>query len=294
MVSVITSKRRRAHENKNKAILDTIATADHPLFPKEISSITGLKRSTVRVYLRQLLRQGLVRQPFRGIYVINPTHGVGKPPRIQNVWLKVSRVAIPRGISEYKKSFGKVRVRVIFGAKRGNITAVLSSDSGMDLTVCTLAIECLKTAVKDSLGISITNRDICVRNCEFLEDYVGMRLEGLNCVTVESFLGSLERIYNKGAGLRSEVKVKPDSLESIYTLLKGGVTPYNVMQGMYALVKKVDDLTTTLKFQNETMIRLESLFREFIRRQLSNHFSRLFRGVKFRKEKKNDFLQICS
>jgi hypothetical protein len=240
------------------------------------------------------MHQGLVRQPFRGVYVINPTYGVGRPPRVQNVRLKLSHVAIPWGKPAYKESFGDVKIRVIFGAKRGNITAVLISDSGMDLTVCTLAVERFKTVVRDILGISIANRDICVRNCEFLEDYVGMRLEGLNCVTVESFLGSLERIYNKGAGLRSEVKVRPDSLESIYTLLKGGVTPYNIMQGMYALVKKVDDLTTTLKFQNETMIRLESLFREFVRRQLSNHFSRLFRGVKFRKEKKNDFLQICS
>lgn len=238
------------------------------------------------------MHQGFVRQPFRGVYVINPTHGVGRPPRVQNVWLKVSGVAVPRGIPEYMASFGDVKIRVIFGTKRGNITAVLSSDSGLDFTACTLAIERFKTAVRDILGISIANKDICVRNCEFLEDYVGMRLEGLNCVTAESFLGSLERIYNKGAGLRSEVKVKPDSLESIYTLLKGGVTPYNVMQGMYALVKKVDDLTTALKFQNETMIRIEFLFREFVRRQLSNHFSRFLKGIKFRKKNKDGFLQI--
>ena len=250
-----------------KRIQDVVAASDRPLGPKEISHLANVKHATTRVYVRQLLRHGVLRQPFRGVYVMNPRYGVGRPPRIHNLRLSVSRAPVPRGVSTRIEVFGDVKIQVLFGGKRQKITGILSSNPGLDYTGCLFAIQRVLTIIKEDLGLTISTANMAVTSCEFNEDFQDLRLDGLSCVTVKSFLGSLERIYNKGAGLRSEVKVRPDSIEGILALLKGGVTPYHAIQGMFAVEKRLADLTSAIKFQNRGIQQLIAAFTEYLKRQ---------------------------
>lgn len=252
---------------RRQRILTVLRKAEQPLWPKEIGVRAKVKRGTTRVYLRQLLKEGLLLQPERGLYVINPSHGVGRPPRVQDLWLSVLRVPVPRGIPRALEFYGDVKIQVTFGSKRDRITAVVSSPTGMDITVCSFALARVKGIIKEVLGAEISDQDIWVRNCEFSEDYVGIRLEGLSCVTVKSFLGSLRRIYNKGPGLRSEVKVRPDSVEGILALLRGGVTPYHAVQGVFLVEQRVKELTTAIKWTNQGIQEVAALLRELLKRR---------------------------
>jgi len=128
-------------------------------------------------------------------------------------------------------------------------------------------VEKFCAVINEKLDLEISIEDINITVCELNDDHIGLRLDGLSCITARSFLGDLERIYNKARGLRSEVWVQPGSAESIYALLKGGVTPYNIHQGLFIVTKKLDDLLTAQKFQNENLQRIYQLFKEF----LSNH-----------------------
>jgi hypothetical protein len=251
-------------------IVTVLEMADHPLFPKEIAVAARVNHVTTRVYLRELRKAGVVVQLRRGLYVINPTHGVGggKLPRIQNLCLSVVDLPVPRSVKRVE-TFGDVRLTVTFGKKRGRVTGVFATDPhpGMDFTACCLAIARFKTVVKEVLGVDISDLDIWVRNCELHEDYVGVRMEGLNCVTAKSFLGSLLKIYNKGAGLRAEVKVRPDSVESILMLLRGGVTPYHAVQGVFLVDNRVKELTEAIKWTNREIQQQNHLLREFFKRQ---------------------------
>lgn len=249
--------RRKDKAEKLRRIVKALKEADRSLWPKEVAFRTGIQPSTVRVYLRELLKAGVVLQPERGLYVINPTYGVGRPPRIHNLWLS-ARAFIKRG-SRKVEEYGDCKIQVILGAKRNRITGVISSSEGLDFTSCFFAIQRFKGIVKEILGLELQNSDIWVRNCEFNEDYVGIRLEGLNCVTVKSFLGTLERLYNKPEGLRSEVKVKPDSLESILALLKGGITPYYAVQGVFMVEKRIEQLVEAIKWQNQGIQKLQNI-----------------------------------
>ena len=67
-------------------------------------------------------------------------------------------------------------------------------------------------------------------------------------------MGWLERVYNRRSTVRSEVKVQDVSPESIYTLLKGGVGPFHVMQANFALVKQAEKLVESIKFLNRERV----------------------------------------
>ena len=249
-------------ENRDHPLVTT------PLFPKEIASKARVNHATTRVYLKQLLKEGVVIRPTRGLYVINPNHGVGggQLPRVQNLWLSVVDLAVSKSVKRVE-TFGDVTLTVTFGKKRDRVTAVFATDTGMGFTSCSLAIARFKTVVREVLGVEISDLDIWVRNCEFNEDYVGIRLEGLNCVTVKSFLGSMAKIYNKGAGFRSEVKVRPDSIEGIMALLRGGVTPYHAIQGIFLVDNRVKELTDAIKWTNRAIQQQNRLLMEFFKRQ---------------------------
>lgn len=249
-----------------RRILEVLQNADHPLWPKEISRQAQVHYGTTRVYLRQLLQQGRVKQTEPRLYVMNPMYGVGEaPPLIQNVILRVrSRGSVV--VPSFVEQFGDVTLKVSYGMKRGKITCALSCPRGMDLSSFAMAVAYVKHLAGAWEGVDPTDDEIEVVSCEFLNDYQGMRLEGVQCITLKTLLGALERIYNKGAGLRSEVKVKPQSLEAIYTLLKGGVTAYNVIQGIFAVDKRIEDLTVAIKHQNLGMQSLTTTMKALLER----------------------------
>lgn len=251
---------------KKRAIVEACRLETRPLTPKEIKVITGLNHSTVRVYVLDLLAQGVLVRPLRGYYAINPTYGVGRPPRVHNLRL---RWAPPCRISEHvelEEVYGDVKIRVVLGRKRNLVTCWISSDPGLNYASCSLAIQRFKEVAGSRIGRPVPDEEIMVTVCEFNDDFESIRLDGLSSVTVASFLGSLERIYNRNGGLRSEVRVRPDSLASVYALLKGGVTAYNVLQPQFMMTRRLEALTVAIKEQNRGIQELGKVFRALLDR----------------------------
>lgn len=249
------------------AIKSCLEVHDRPLGPKEIASYTGLNRSTVRVYLRQLLREGQVYQTMMGSYVAKPTYGVGEgPPRLHNLRLRWEAGGVGFEPGTYVHEFGGCRVEVRFGGKRRLVTCSIAADPPLDLAGTQLAVQHFRDLVMRVTGRQVAVSDILVSSVELGWDYERIRLDGLSCVTVQSFLGSLERMYNRGSGLRSEVKVQGMRLESVYTLLKGGVTSYNILQGVFAVEKRLEQLTEAMKFHNEIDLSIKRLLKAMLER----------------------------
>jgi len=82
----------------------------------------------------------------------------------------------------------------------------------------------------------------------------------------EEFPGSLERLHNRGGGLRSEVRTQPDSLASVYALLRGGVTAYNVLQGVFMITQHFEALTAAVREQSPGIQELGGIFRALLDR----------------------------
>ncbi|MCD6432373.1 winged helix-turn-helix domain-containing protein [Candidatus Bathyarchaeota archaeon] len=252
-------------------ILEVLQKSEYSLTPKEIAFRTGLKYGTVKSYLRRMVKLGLIVQVARGLYSCK-THlrcgcvGVGGficgVPRVHNLRLRlrVGGVVVPSVV--VCRVVGGCRVRVCFGSKRGLVTGVVACDDGLDYYGCRLAVELFKEVVRRVLGLEVRDEDIEVASVEVNEDYAGIRLDGLKAVTVKYFTGALERIYNKGHGVRSEVKVKPESLESMWSLLKGGMPAYLGVQGVFYVGKQLERLVKAIQFQNRGIQQLQNLLIE--------------------------------
>ena len=252
---------------KARAIVEACRLEDRPLSPREITGITGLNRSTVRVYCSRLVSEGVLARPHYGYYCINRTYGVRwSAPRVHNLRLRWAPACrIPEHV-EVEEVYGDVKIRVVFGSERSLVTCWISSDIGLNYAGCGLAIQRFKEIAGSRVGCPVLDGGILVSSCEFNEDFESIRLDGLSSVTVESFLGSLERIYNRDGGLRSEVRVRPDSLASVYALLKGGVTAYNVLQAQFMVTQRLESLIVTVKEQSRGIQELGKIFRALLDR----------------------------
>jgi hypothetical protein len=221
--------------------------------------------------------KGYVVRVHRGFYkwatcVSESKDGVGEPPlRVHNV-IVVCR--IPKNVNvskpsdgEYVLSVGDVRFRFSCGVKRKKVTVRFSCDDGLDFRGFAFAVELVRSYVLRLYGFEPSESDLQVVSCEFNQDYQGLRLDCVKCLTVSDLKGVLERIYQKKENLlRSEIKVGKTSVEAIYTLLKGGVVSYNIVQGIFMLVKKVENLTETVKYFNQGNLEIRELLLKILER----------------------------
>ena len=225
----------------------------------------------MRVYCRRLLKKGHIRQPIPQLYSTVTKTGYGgagvgeRPPRLQNFVVQFG-CSIPDGIPTVKERFGSVGLRVLFGRRHQRVTGYLSCPEGMDLNTFILALEKFKCVVASRVGVFPSDSVLMPLRAEFLEDFQNVRMNFVKCLTVDSFLGSFEKLYNKKNSLRSEVHVQPDSVEAIYTLLKGGVTSYHIVQLVSLMLNRLEELLESVTIQAEGVQGLHRMIFDFLER----------------------------
>lgn len=249
--------------SKTKRIMKVLRESERPLKPKEIAFLAKTNHSTTRCYLRRLLEKREVVQPFPQHYVAKTIHGmVGGLVRVHNLVLGVDAPGLSSDLRKFEGWFGGVKLRVVFGSRRQRITGFVSCDGGMDLDKFVFVVDKFKSVVFERTGVRVRDSEIRPVTVEVNEDRRDIRLDGLKCVTVKDFRGFLERIYSKDGGVRSEVKVQPQSIDQIYALFKGGMTPYQILQSVGLLNEKLKELTEAVKFQNSVNLKLITLLEQ--------------------------------
>lgn len=256
--------------SKTDRILKTIDASEIELSPLQISMKTTIKHSTTKVYLRRLLKEGKIVQPYPGAYCNKITHGMMFVPlRVHNViwtagplpWLDFSD-----DVTEFT---GAVKVRVQFGLQRRKVTGRISCDVGMDQNAVLFALNRSFDLVTERAGKTLEH--VVLRTFEVNRDYQGVRVDGAKCYTVKGLFDVIERIYQKeDAVVRHEVKVtKKMSVDEFQSLLQGGISSYNLQQGMFMMVQEIRKLSESVKFQNEVIGKqnrvLEALMKRFMK-----------------------------
>ena len=243
--------------SKKQTIIEILQHEQRPLSPKEISWISKkdsrfrtLNHSTVRVYLRQLLIRARVSQSIHGYYEVTESTywvlgGVGAWVRVHDLRL-VWSVGVRERMFSFEELIGGVKISCQAGSKRGKVSAIIACDEGIDFQGVCFAVDLIRRVVLEKAGINLDGFE-CEVCCEFNEDFQSLRLDGVKCVTVKSFLGDLERVYNKPSCLRSEVKINKTDLQSTLALLKGGVSAYNILQSNFILMRKLDRIALLLE-----------------------------------------------
>jgi len=248
---------RDSHYNLSpiKRILKLILESEIELTPLQISQNTKINRSTTRNYLRKLLTQGKIVQPYKSAYCSKITHGmIFVPLRFHNLVLtsSVSWLGFSDDVVEW---VGGVKVRVQFGLQRRKVTGRISCDVGMDKHATLFALQRFFDIVKERSGHDLDV--VTVKTMESNRDFQGVRIDGaIHCLTRKGLFGVIERIYQKEESVvRVEQKtVKPMRLEEFEALLHGGVPHYNIEQGQFTLVQEIRRLTEAQKFINEQVM----------------------------------------
>lgn len=250
--------------NLRDKILKVVDECEEEITPIAIARRFKGNPSSVRVFLRRLLEQGRVLQPYPGAYCNERIHGVRfLPLRVHNLCFTVEGAGVVEHW-EWGESVGVVGLKVVFGTERDKVSCFVSCDVGMDRNTCLFALEKCIGVIETKLGHVV--EDVVVRTFEANKDYSGARLDGVHCLTVKGLFDVVERVYQKEANLvRHELKVsRPTGLEAFIGLLQGGVTQYNANQATFILTQKVNELIEAVKSNNGQVLNLtrvtEALF----------------------------------
>lgn len=243
----------RKKRSKKQRILKLLKDSRIELSPKIIAKRLRLNRSTVRNYVRKMLLDGEIIQPYRGAYTAI-THGmIRPPPRVHNVilttpapWLDFSDDVVER--------YGAVKLRVQFGYQRHKVTLRLSCDEGMDKNTISFALSRFYDLVKQRTGHVV--EDVTIKTFEVNRDYEGFSLDPVkSCFTWKGFFGIIDRIYQKGlTTVRSEQKITRNvKVGEFEALVQKGMRGFSMAQGLHDLTGKVNALADVVKFTNREL-----------------------------------------
>lgn len=246
--------------SKKQRVLATIQKSEIELRPWEIAQKAMVNRSTTRDYLRDLLKEGKVVQPYPGAYCSKIIHGmIVVPVRVHCVILGSSApwLDFSDDVTEFT---GDVKVRVQFGIQRRRITGRVSCDAGMDKNALLFAIDRFFDIVKERTGRDL--EEVVVKTFECNRDFFGVRLDGVKCYTKKGLHGVIERIYQKEENVvRYETKFTREmTLDQFRGTILGGIREYDHLQTSFVIMQEVRKLTQAVKFNNEVLgdlLRLE-------------------------------------
>jgi len=123
----------------------------------------------------------------------------------------------------------------------------------------------------EARGYKVPEEAWVVENIEFLEDFRGFKIDGLQGVTFWNVLGEVEKYYNK-SGIRREVRLPSTrgvSLNVIQGLIRDGVDASLFHHRLDRLDREMEKLTEAQKGSNR--IALES---KRVNQAILDHFIR--------------------
>ena len=214
--------------DKKERILKVLESSETILSPKIIAQKAKVKPSTARYYLRELLKEGKIIQPFRGYYANKTRYGMGiSPVLLHNVILVCEGLDWLDFSDDVVRWVGDVKVRVQFGRKRRKVTVRISCDEGMDRNTVLLAMDKAFSIIKERTGREVDESWLWeFRTNEVHRDVFGVRIDvnsrkGSFCYTRKGLFGLIERIYQKDRDrVRIEHKVsRKMTLDELTTLI---------------------------------------------------------------------------
>ena len=245
------------------AIKTYLSNSQHDEPAWKIAKDLGANRSSVRVYLSRLEKQGIVERPKTGYYCIRPDYAVGnnslRDLRLQNLHFFVEGFPVRRehndlnDVIEFPEVSGvdSARVTVEYGWKRHKLHWFVKADAGLDFYGLSLARRLVDLQLR-LRGYDPPVDWLC-RDIELLKDTFGKyRTEGLpSCVTFTDVSGMMEKIYNKKYGVRREIRLTPgaQTLEGITAMMQGGISYGQLIQAVAVTNQNVNRIIPYLEQQ---------------------------------------------
>lgn len=204
-----------------------IAAQEEGVYAKIIAAVTRINYNTVKGIVRILARDGIVKHKngIRGLYVSDEkyAHGGIFDYNFHNLILTCP---IPPFDKEFKpitnSLMNMVKTRLIIGKYTQMATLHVSTDYPINVSAILFVANHFINELKTQMGCEVALDSITISSIEFNKDYINLKLEGANCLTLSSMIAQY-KLYQKKRGAREEFKMKvPIGMPEIWQLLKRG------------------------------------------------------------------------
>lgn len=273
--NIIKSPMTKSHDfnnsgKKKKTMMKIIEILEnsHGLYPKSISLQTDIGQSTTRNYLREMIKDGIVKQDYpRGPYnlVLKNGHGI-KEPRIHNIrFLYHLRDGEIKENSTRELDFcnNLIRFSIKFHKNTQNAECIVSlsdkkTKKDLSLGEAILLIDIFASKIEKFTKSKVERGEIKITTAEFNYDFSSTKLEGITSIT-QNTLTCMERTYNKQKDLlRHEMKPKAVfSAKDLIGMVYGGSLISLSMRNQEALERKIEDIATMMRKNGKSLYNLQ-------------------------------------
>ena len=121
----------------------------------------------------------------------------------------------------------------------GNATFRIACDTPLNIASISMAFGYFQELILHYSDNQITSKNVYIKTIEFNKDYGNLRLDGVNCITIDNLCAQF-KLYQKKLSLRLEHKTKVDfSVQTLTDMLCSNPNTLNMESKINALTKAV-------------------------------------------------------
>lgn len=214
---------------------------------KLIAAQTGINYSTTRSYLSKLAAEGSIKRKSRGIYVVEESSHSIPETKVQNFVLSYQGEG-PMEREEEVVGLGIAKMILKVGEASGKITGHFSAEPPLTWREFLLCFSIFAGAVRYFTGYLPAENEVSIPTCEVNNDYYGLRLDGISCITFNEYRGLIEKVYNRKDSIRREVKISiPIDVKVLEGIMLRGVQYTALHSDTVSLTRRMDALEEAMR-----------------------------------------------
>ena len=248
---------------KSQSIIKCMQSYPEGITPKKISLLTSINVNTVKSIIPKLAD---IQKIGRGFYkVYNGGDGaLSSTPDALLDWNFhncIMSCQIPHkyfgNFQPVKKTINLNLIIVEFRiSQKGRVTLRVATDYPLNVSSICMVYGLLCELLKKHTLASFAQSEVFIRTIEFNKDYSNLRLDGLNCITVDNLVEQF-KLYQKKRGLRIEHKTKvPLTVENIVDMLSSNPNSIEHTIKLADQKKQLDRLTTATSANTHMLYKL--------------------------------------
>ena len=225
--------------------------SDYPegMTPKMIALRTRINVNTIKSILPKI--QG-IKKIMRGLYkVVEGGDGTPKSDEsrltdwnFHNLHLSCIDKGIRRKTITTINSFGLLNLKFII-TQFGKASLSVASDYPLNVSAICLVGAYFSELIKNYSDVLVTPKDIQIRTIEFNRDYSNLRLDGVQCISLDS-LNEQFKLYQKSRGLRKEHKTKvPFTTQDMVDMLTSNPNTVDIHTKLNDISKQLEALRSS-------------------------------------------------
>jgi hypothetical protein len=252
------STRIREKNKKIEKIVNILKNFPEGNTPQNIAYYSGINPNTVKSLLPKI---PIIKKKsgIRGMYILvdESSHGSIFDWNFHNAQLSYS---IPKYTGERIKetyNFGFINYEFEIGKVSKKATLRVSTNRPINISsICCCYLFFLELIKNNATAVAPAPDNIFISSIEFNKDYINLRFDGINCITLDSLLKQF-KLYDKKSGIRIEHKLKvPISCDAIFSMLENNAESIEVTSALYELDKKISMVLNSQKRNVDLLLKL--------------------------------------